>query len=320
MMGESNRVILEVRDLSASYLTREGRVPAIRGVTFQVSEGERVAIVGESGSGKSTLASIITRLEPRNLVIESGQVIYKGTDLLRLSSKELRSYRGREIGVVFQDPSDSLDPLYKIGIQVEEALELDGIRNKSEKKARTLQLLRMVRLPTPERIYDSYPHELSGGQKQRVAIAIAVSRKPSLLVADEPTTALDVSVQAEILELLMDLNKRAGITEILITHDIGVAYEFADRIIVMYAGRIVEEGPARDVVREPLHPYTKHLISSLPRAGALPAVDDTPLNGFSTRGCPFAPRCPVAIKGVCTEEEPALKVFRGRRVACLRYG
>jgi len=310
-----SETILEVRDLSAGYVTRKGYVPALRNASLKVSRGERVAIVGESGSGKSTLASIITRLEPKNLVTESGEVLYKGVDLLKLGSKELRRLRGKEIAVVFQNPSESLNPLYKVGHQVAEALALDGLRGK-ELKAKVLDLLRKVRLPDPERIYRSYPHELSGGQKQRVAIAIAISRRPELLVADEPTTALDVSVQAKILDLLIRLNEEEGMTEVLVTHDIGVAYDFAHRVIVMYAGRVVEEGTAEEVIKNPLHPYTKHLINSLPKAGELPSVEMRALTRIGGRGCPYAPRCPIAIEGLCDAAEPEPVRVGGRSVAC----
>ena len=309
------KALLEVRGLSAGYVTRKGYVPALRGVGLAINEGERVAVVGESGSGKSTLAAIMTRLEPRNLVIESGEVLYKGMNLLRMNGKELRKLRGREIAVVFQNPSESLNPLLRVGDQVVEALRLDGLRGR-EAKARALDLLRRVRLPDPERIYRSYPHELSGGQKQRVAIAIAIARSPKLLVADEPTTALDVSVQAKILDLLIRLNEEEGTTEVLITHDIGVAYDFAHRIIVMYAGRVVEEGPAEEVIREPLHPYTKHLIKSLPKAGELPSVEERALTAVAAKGCPYAPRCPAAIKGVCDAAEPHPIKVGERVVAC----
>ena len=309
------KALLEVRGLSAGYVTRKGYVPALRGVGLTINEGERVAVVGESGSGKSTLAAIMTRLEPRNLVIESGEVLYKGMNLLRMNGKELRRLRGREIAVVFQNPSESLNPLLRVGDQVIEALRLDGLRGR-EAKARALDLLRRVRLPDPGRIYRSYPHELSGGQKQRVAIAIAIARSPKLLVTDEPTTALDVSVQAKILDLLIRLNKEEGTTEVLITHDIGVAYDFAHRIIVVYAGRVVEEGPAEEVIREPLHPYTKHLIKSLPKAGELPSVEERALTKVAAKGCPYAPRCPAAIKGVCDAAEPQPIKVGGRAVVC----
>lgn len=317
MSVDPGKNILEIRNLTASYVTRKGKVTALKNVSLKVREGERLAIVGESGSGKSTLASIITRLEPKNLIVETGEVLYRGIDILRLNRKELRKIRGKEIATVFQNPSESLNPLYTVGNQIIEALRLEGLKNKVVLKNRAIALLQKVKIPTAERIFHSYPHELSGGQKQRVAIAIAISRSPRLIVADEPTTALDVSVQSRILELLVRLNEEGGATEILITHDIGVANDFADRVVVMYAGRIVEDGSTAEVIQNPLHPYTKHLLNSIPRTGELPpGTDETLVSEIPEKGCPYAPRCPKAIKNVCDRSEPPLKEVLGRRVAC----
>jgi len=298
-------------------VSRKSEVYALRNVSLEVLRSERVAVVGESGSGKTTLATVITRLEPRNLVIEGGDVLIGGLNVLRAKEKELRELRRREVSVIFQNPSDSLDPLYKVGSQVIEALKAAGITGRRKQlRAKAEELLRKANLPNPERIFDSYPHELSGGQKQRVAIAIALAKSPKLLVADEPTTALDVSVQTKIIELLTRINEELGVTEVLITHDIGIAYDFAQRIIVMYGGRVVEVGRADDVIRKPLHPYTEHLISSLPREGGLPPGDSRVADfSIPLKGCPFAPRCPAATSS-CRVTEPKLTLVDGRLIAC----
>ncbi|MCD6323867.1 MAG: ABC transporter ATP-binding protein [Desulfurococcales archaeon] len=309
--------ILEVRSLTAKYVTRKGEVPALRNIDLEIYAGERVAIVGESGSGKTTLASILTRLEPSNLVIEEGEVIFGGRNILEAVEEDLREFRKKEVSVIFQNPSESLDPLYKVGTQVIEALRAAGLNGGRKELRRVAEdLLRKVNLPNPSRIFESYPHELSGGQKQRVAIAIAIAKNPKLLVADEPTTALDVSVQTKILELLVKINEELGVTEVLITHDIGIAHDFAERIIVMYGGKVVEVGRTEEVVADPLHPYTKHLINSLPRGGDLPPGDSRVVDFRIPRdGCPFAPRCPLASEA-CRKVEPKLTAIDGRLVAC----
>lgn len=313
----NNEPILKVRNLTAKYVSRKSEVYALRNVSLEVFRGERVAVVGESGSGKTTLAMIITRLEPKNLVIEGGDVLVGRLNVLRAREKELRELRRRKVSVIFQNPSESLDPLYKVGDQVIEALKAAGITGRRKQlRVKAEELLRRVNLPDPERIFDSYPHELSGGQKQRVAIAIALAKNPKLLVADEPTTALDVSVQTKILELLTRINEELGVTEVLITHDIGIAYDFAQRIVVMYGGRVVEVGQADDVIRKPLHPYTKHLISSLPREDGLPPGDSRVIDfRIPPKGCPFAPRCPE-VTSTCRVEEPKLALIDGRLIAC----
>jgi oligopeptide/dipeptide ABC transporter ATP-binding protein len=312
--------LLEVKGLKATYITRKGTVRALRGVNLKVFKGERLAIVGESGSGKSTLASIMSRLEEVNLRVEGGELLFKGENLLTMGKEALRELRKRNISVVFQNPSESLNPLYTIGDQVVEALKSSRHHkfDRGDLRREAIQLLKKVGLTTPERIFDSYPHELSGGQKQRVAIAIAIAKEPELLIADEPTTALDVSVQAKILELLIKINEELGITEILITHDIGVASDFAHRIAVMYGGKIVEVGRAQEVIDSPLHPYTAHLINSVPKDGRLPPGEASTVDyRLPEKGCPYMPRCPKAVKGVCDEVNPELvDVGDGRQVAC----
>ena len=310
--------ILKVRELSAAYITRRGFVRALNEVELEVAEGERVAIVGESGSGKTTLATIITRLEPPNLRVTGGSVLYKKRDLLRMSEDELRELRRTEISVIFQNPGESLNPLYTVGAQVIEALRARGVKGRGRLWEEAVELLRRVNLPQPERIMASYPHELSGGQKQRVAIAIAMAKNPRLLVADEPTTALDVSVQARILELLARINRETGVTQILITHDIGVAHDFADRIAVMYGGRVVEMGETHEVIENPMHPYTQHLVSSIPRGTDLPPGGAETLDySLPERGCPYMPRCPYAKPEICGSKAPRLRRVNGRLVSCL---
>ncbi len=311
------RKLIEVRSLTAKYVTRKGAVYALRNVDLEVLQGERIAIVGESGSGKTTLASILTRLEPSNLVVESGEVFFEGKNILTQDEEELKEFRRREVSVILQNPSESLDPLYRVGDQVIEALKAAGMKGRrKELRVKAEDLLKRVNLPNPSRVFDSYPHELSGGQKQRVAIAIGIAKNPKLLVADEPTTALDVSVQTKILDLLVKINEELGVTIVLITHDIGIALDFAERIVVMYGGKVVEVGPAEEVVANPLHPYTKHLIKSLPKGGAIPPGDSKVIDfRIPSNGCPFLPRCPYP-RDLCREVEPKLIAVNGRLVAC----
>lgn len=313
--------LLRIKDLSIVYYTLSGPVKAVVDASLEIEPGEWVSIVGESGSGKSTLVYGIMRLIPPPGRIVSGSIIYKDMDLAKLSEKELRSIRGPEIGMIFQDPMTSLDPLRRIGDQIAEALLEHGIvSDKEEALERAKKALKEVGIP--ENRINSYPHQLSGGQRQRVLIAAAVALQPKILIADEPTTALDVVVQAKIMDLLEELKRKYNMTIILITHDIALAAERSTRIVVMYAGRIVEDGPVDEIVNDPKHPYTEGLLKSTPDLWGEKEIKSIPGNPPDLRnpppGCPFHPRCPKAMK-VCRESFPAYTRLNKRRVACHLY-
>ncbi|MEB3765207.1 MAG: ABC transporter ATP-binding protein [Desulfurococcales archaeon] len=313
--------LLRIKDLNIVYYTLSGPVRAVVDASLEIEPGEWVSIVGESGSGKSTLVYGIMRLIPPPGRIVSGSIIYKDTDLAKLSEKELRRIRGPEIGMIFQDPMTSLDPLRRIGDQIAEALLEHGIvSDKEEALERAKKALKEVGIP--ENRINSYPHQLSGGQRQRVLIAAAVALQPKILIADEPTTALDVVVQAKIMDLLEELKRKYNMTIILITHDIALAAERSTRIVVMYAGRIVEDGPVDEIVNDPKHPYTEGLLESTPDLWGEKEIRSIPGNPPDLRnpppGCPFHPRCPKAMK-VCRESFPAYTRLNKRRVACHLY-
>jgi oligopeptide/dipeptide ABC transporter ATP-binding protein len=322
--------LLEVRDLRAVFVTRQGTLPAVDGISFHIERGETLALVGESGCGKSVTAASILRLLPDPPGrIAAGEIRFDRQDLLALDDRALRAVRGGRIGMIFQEPMTSLNPLLPIGGQITETMLQHEAIGRRAAEARAVDLLNLVRIPDPQRVMRDYPHRLSGGMRQRVMIAMALACRPDLLIADEPTTALDVTTQAQILELLDDLKQRLGMAVLLITHDLGVVAQTAQRVMIMYAGRIVEEGNAADLFRQPLHPYTRGLLGSLPRPdrdmdahgrppplpeipGTVPALADLP------PGCRFAPRCDVAIAG-CREVDPRGEdISPGRRVACLR--
>lgn len=315
--------LLKVENLTASYRGRKGSNMVLNKVGFELFEGEKVAIVGESGSGKSTLAAVISRLMPANLVIESGRVLYKGKDILSMDDSEFDALRGREISIVLQNPSTSLDPLYPVGDQIAEALIENGM-DKKEAREEAIRLMEMVGIPQPKKRYKAFPHQLSGGQKQRIAIAIALSLKPKLLIADEPTSALDLSTQTQIIELLKKFTTEFKTALILITHDIGIAHDISDRIIVMYGGEIMEIGETREVISSPMHPYTQHLLASVPadlNVKKLPpkSVGENGLSQtVSSIGCPFRHRCPLA-EDPCYETAPELLSIGSRKVACFLY-
>lgn len=311
--------LLEIRDLRVEY--RRGNVAAVRGVSIELAPGESLGLAGESGSGKSTLAlSVLRLLAPEAVRAVTGRILFKGRDVLTLADRELRALRGGAVATVFQDPFSALNPVLTVGEQIEEVLELHaGGRN----PARVRDLLARVRLPEPDRIYSSYPHQLSGGQRQRVCLAMAVAGGPDLLIADEPTTALDVTVQREILDLLDSLRRDLGMALLLVTHNIGLLSERTDRLGIMYAGELVEVGPTRPVLSDPRHPYTQGLLKSLPRltktADRLPALPGQPPDlGGLPAGCPFRPRCPGAFDR-CEKESPVLRPVKGaadRAAAC----
>jgi peptide/nickel transport system ATP-binding protein len=316
-------VPLEVRDLGTTLFTRRGTMKAVDGISLTVGAGETVALVGESGCGKSLTALSVMRLLPDPPArIVGGQVILNGRDIVPLPEEAMLAVRGKEIGMIFQDPMSSLNPVATVEKQIAEVLSAHTNLDAKQARARVLELLRQVGMPDAERRLDAYPHQLSGGMCQRVMIAMAIACSPSVLIADEPTTALDVTVQAQVLALLKRLQAEAGMAMIFITHDLGVVAEIADRVVVMYAGRKVEEAPVDDLFEAPLHPYTAGLIGATPVPGAeraerladIPGMVP-PLNELPA-GCAFAPRCPRVMER-CRQERPALTEPRpGRRVAC----
>ncbi len=315
--------LLDVRGLTIHYDLPQGTVRAVEDATFTVDRGEVVAIIGESGSGKTTLAMAIAGLlRPPGRVVR-GHIYFDGLDLSRLDDDKWREIRGRDITVVFQDPNTYLNPLMSVGRQVAEVFEAHGmgsIRSR-EVAERAIEILRRVRIQDPDKRYWSYPHELSGGMKQRVLIAMAIALKPKLLIADEPTSALDATIQAQILDLLEELRREMGMSLLLITHDLGVAARIAHRIIVMYAGQMVEVGRADEIMSDPLHPYTRALVRSvkLDRKRLLGVPSGAPPSLISPPpGCRFHPRCPYATEQ-CTTWRHTLYVRDNRRVACVLY-
>ncbi len=321
--------LLAVRDLVTSFRTDRGALRAVDGVSFEVPEGATVGIVGESGCGKSVTALSILRLIPSPPgAIEGGAIEFRGNDLLKLSERAMRDIRGNEISMIFQEPMTSLNPVYTVGWQIVEAIRLHQKKSRREARARAIEMLRLVGIPSPETNVDSYPHQLSGGQRQRVMIAMALACEPSLLIADEPTTALDVTIQAQILELLRKLQSELGMSVLLITHDLGLIAEYTEHVLVMYAGRVVESAPVADLFRSPHHPYTRGLLGSLPRPGFAPGGGKRRLVTIEgvvpdlralPPGCRFADRCPMVIDA-CRAKEPELEVAgSGRLARCIRW-
>ena len=304
--------LLEVRDLQTHFQTRAGVVRAVDGVSWDVAEGETVALVGESGCGKSVSALSIMRLvAPPAGRIVGGQILFKGRDLLTLSEDEMRRIRGREIGMIFQEPMTSLNPVLTIGRQLTEGLEIHLGMSTTQSRDRAVEMLGMVGIPDPARRLSQYPHQFSGGMRQRMMIAMALACNPPLVLADEPTTALDVTIQAQILELMKDLSRRLGVAMLIITHNLGVVARYADRVNVMYAGRIIERGTAQDIYHSPRHPYTLGLLRSVPRLDEPRRSRLAPIEGQPpdlTRlppGCAFAPRCAFRVER-CAREVPPL--------------
>lgn len=306
--------ILQVNDLSISFHTFAGEVKAIRGISFDLFKGETLAIVGESGSGKSVTTKSIMRLLPEhNSEIKSGEILFNNTDLTKLSDKQMQKIRGHDISMIFQDPMTSLNPTMKIGNQIMEPLIKHQKMSKSAAKERAVELLKLVGIPKAELRVDQYPHQFSGGMRQRVVIAIALACNPQILIADEPTTALDVTIQAQILELMKDLQKKIDTSIIFITHDLGVVANVADRVAVMYGGKIVEIGTADEIFYNPKHPYTWGLISSMPDLETndeeLYSIPGTPPDLLAPpKGDAFAPRNPYAMKIDLEQEPPFFKV------------
>ncbi len=318
----SDGPLLKVDGLATRFYTEEWEVPAVDGVSFEIGKGETLGLVGESGCGKSVTAMSLVRLIPQPMGrIVGGEVVFGGRRLDRLPVEEMWKVRGRDIGVIFQEPMSSLNPVYAIGRQLREVLELHESLPRAEADRRVEEMLRHVRIPSPADCMKRYPHELSGGMLQRVMIAMALLCRPKLLIADEPTTALDVTIQAQILDLIRSLQKEMGMAVLMITHDLGVIAETAHRVAVMYTGRIVETAPARSLFKKPRHPYTEGLLASLPILhGGKEELYSIPGNVPSPRdyppGCRFAPRCPLA-EDRCRREVPRLSAVDDEHlVAC----
>ncbi|MGN0997871.1 MAG: ABC transporter ATP-binding protein [Candidatus Ventricola sp.] len=317
--------LLEVQQLVTQFRTKQGYVTAVDGVSFKVRKGETLGIVGESGCGKSVTSLSILRLLPTGIGrIAGGKVLFNGEDLTQKSNKELSHIRGKDIAMIFQDSMTSLNPVLTIGRQLEETIAVHSDLPRSEIKKQALDILTRVGVSSPEQRLREYPHQLSGGMRQRVMIAMALSCNPSLLIADEPTTALDVTIQAQIIDLMVELKKKVNAAIMLITHDMGVVAEMADSIMVMYAGQVVEYGTARQIFRNPLHPYTQGLLASIPRLdrdserlyaipGTVPSLNAMP------SGCRFCVRCSCAMD-VCREKNPPmLETPEGQQVRCWKY-
>ncbi len=316
--------ILEVDNLNVSFNTYAGEVKAVRGVSFELSKGETLAFVGESGCGKTVTAkSILRLLKPPFAVIKpESKIVCNGKDVLKMSDKELCEFRGDEVGMIFQDPMTSLNPTMTVGKQIMESLMIHKKLNKNQAREEAVNMLKMVNIPSPEKRIDNYPHEMSGGMRQRVMIAIALACNPNVLIADEPTTALDVTIQAQIMDLMMELKTKMNTAIILVTHDLGVVANFADRIQVMYAGEVVERGTTKEIFNESRHPYTWALLRSVPRLGSeskkeLYALGGTPPDLLlPLNHCPFADRCEYCMP-ICKERKPQETVLSGtHKVSC----
>jgi len=321
-------LILEVRHLKTYFYTEDGVVKAVDGVDFDVRRGEIVALVGESGCGKSVTSFSIMQLVGIPGKIVDGEVLFNGRDLLKMPESEVRQLRGDRLAMIFQQPTSCLNPVFRVGDQISEVLEIHRGMDKKEGWERAVELLRTVGIPEPEKRVSAFPHELSGGMAQRVMIAMALACEPELLIADEPTTALDVTIQAQILDLMRGLQSKLGTSIILITHDMGVVAEMAARVSVMYAGRIVEQAEVNTLFDEPYHPYTRGLLASVPIMGVVKERLDTIPGSVPNLidlppGCKFAPRCQARIQHnlhICTEKEPDLIEFEpGHKVRCWLY-
>jgi len=325
MANMEREPILSARDVEISFSLRGKKLNAIRRCSLDLYQGETLAIVGESGSGKSVFTKSFLGMLDANGSITGGSILFEGKDLAKYKTeKDWMTIRGKKISMVMQDPMTSLNPLKKIGRQIEESIELNqGIKGPEAKKM-ALEMLKKVGIPDPERRYQQYPHEFSGGMRQRVVIAIAAACHPQILICDEPTTALDVTIQAQILDLINELKEETGTSVMMITHDLGVIAEVADDVMVMYAGKVVEHATCDQIFDEPLHPYTAGLMNCIPRLdgddtkelsvieGMVPSFDDMP------EGCAFCPRCPYA-KEICRKQMPELEEVNGRRVRCFKY-
>ncbi len=332
-MENGNQILLSVQDLKTYFFQDEGIVKAVDGASFDVYAGQTLGIVGESGCGKSVTAQSILRIVDRPGRIVEGKIILHRADHTELDlaqlhsdSEEMRDIRGSEIGLVFQEPMTSFSPVHTVGSQIVEAVQLHCAMNKHQARQRAVEVLHQVGIPKPERRIDEYAFELSGGLRQRAMIAVALSCDPRLLIADEPTTALDVTTQAQILDLLKQLQQQRGMAIMLITHNLGVVAEMADHVVVMYLGRVVEEGPVDDIFHAPKHPYTQALLRSIPSIDSTPRVKLPTISGSVPHpynrpsGCPFYPRCLNFIPGTCNQQEPRLAAVGERqKVSCFLY-
>ena len=313
--------LLSVQDLHTSFFTDAGEVQAVNGVSFDLDPGEILGIVGESGSGKSVTAYSIMQILADTGKITGGKILYKGQDLSTWSEKQMQSFRGKNCSIIFQDPMTSLNPVFTIGSQLKEAVVLHTTRRGAEADGRVKELLELVGINEPDKRMKQYPFELSGGMRQRVMIAMALACEPDILIADEPTTALDVTIQAQILELIQDLQKKMGMAVILVTHDLGVIADMCDNIVVMYGGRICERGTAREIFYHPRHEYTKGLLRSIPSTGnmkqKLVPIAGTPINMLNLpKGCAFCPRCDAAMKICLTQVPQELVINSDHKAAC----
>ncbi len=316
--------VLEVQDLRVAFSTPFGAVHAIRGINFRLARGEILGLVGETGCGKSVTGRSIMGLLSENAQIRSGRVLYEGEDLLKLDDADMRAIRGQRIAMIFQDPATALNPLFTIGQQLDDVLRRHGAGMKPQRRKRAQSLLADVGLPEANRLLDVYPHQLSGGQQQRVVIAISLAAEPEVIIADEPTTALDVTIQAQILDLLRQLQRERGISVILITHDLGIVAETCQQVVVLYAGRVVETGPVDTIFAAPKHPYTRGLLAALPRPGSrgqdLQVIPGAVPSGLEDiLGCAFAPRCEF-VMAQCAGSQPRFYEFAGgQRSACFLH-
>ncbi|MBK7452015.1 MAG: ABC transporter ATP-binding protein [Anaerolineales bacterium] len=322
------KTLLEVKNLKTYFFTEDGDVRSVDGVDFKIYPGEVLGIVGESGCGKSVTSLSIMRLISKPGKIVDGEIIFDGKDLVKATEEEMRQVRGNRISMIFQQPQSALNPVFRAGDQISEVLNIHQDFGKEAGRERAVELLKLVGIPEPERRADAFPHELSGGMSQRVMIAMALACVPDLLIADEPTTALDVTIQAQILDLMRDMRKQLGSAMMLITHDLGVIAEMANRVVVMYAGEIVEESPVASLFDKPHHPYTQGLIGSIPVLGArrerLDVIPGNVPNLINLpQGCRFAPRCRARVENklsICTEQHPSLiEVAEGHKVRCWLY-
>lgn len=316
--------LLSVRDLKTYFYTDDGVVPAVDGVSFDLERGGTLGIVGESGCGKSVTSLTIMGLIPQPPgKIEGGVIEFEGKDLLKLSEAEMRHIRGNEISMIFQEPMTSLNPVFTVGNQIMEAIMLHQKVGKAEAREKAIEMLRLVGIPSPEQRIDDFPHQMSGGMRQRVMIAMALSCNPTLLIADEPTTALDVTIQAQILELMMRLQEEYKMSIMMITHNLGVVSRMCDEVVVMYLGKIVEQAPVRTLFHEPAHPYTVGLLNSIPKLGGrkrrlVPIKGVVPDPRDIPAGCSFRERCPVAMD-ICTQDPPLVNLDDKHAVRCWRF-
>lgn len=317
-------MLLEVNNLKVQFKMKAGTVNAVDGIDFKINNGEVLAIVGESGCGKSVTSLSILGLIPNPPgKITGGKILFKGEDLLKKSKKEMQDIRGNKISMIFQEPMTSLNPVFTIGKQISEAVIRHTDMNKADAMKKSIEMLELVGIPSPEKRINDYPHQMSGGMRQRVMIAMALACDPELLIADEPTTALDVTIQAQILDLMLNIKKKLNTSIMLITHDLGVVAETADNVVVMYAGKIVEKGSVDEIFEKPLHPYTEGLLKSIPKIDEeedklfmIPGMVPNPLK--MPKGCAFSDRCSKCMD-ICKNKSPEFVEYEGRQVRCLLY-